>query len=113
MLKTIAIRAMVHAPAIKGLDALKLRHEILQACCQQDFAGRRRRSIGACDGKFIPPRRDLRHMARVQRDGLVATQLRSRGGIELLGRGTFLAEQAADLRRLDNSTCKRDPILSM
>ena len=38
-------------------------------------------------------------MARVQRDGLVATELRSRGGVELPGRGTFLAEQAVDLVR--------------
>ena len=36
-------------------------------------------------------------MAREQRDGLVAIELRSRGGIELPGRSAFLAEKAADL----------------
>ena len=99
MLEAVTIRTMVDAPAIKGLDALKLWHEILQSCCQQDFAAPHRRSIGACDGKFVPPRRNLRHMARIQRDGLIATEFRSRGGIELPWRGTFLAEQATDLVR--------------
>ena len=30
MLEAVTIRAMVHAPAIKGLDALKFQQEILQ-----------------------------------------------------------------------------------
>ena len=37
MLEGVTIRTMVHAAAIKGLDALKLWHEILQARCQQDL----------------------------------------------------------------------------
>ena len=49
----------------------------------------------------------MRHMVRVQRDSLVAFELRSRGGIQLPGRGTFLAEQAADLVR------RRIPVLSI
>ena len=37
MLEAVAIGAMVHAPAIKRLNALKLRHNILQAGRKQDL----------------------------------------------------------------------------
>jgi hypothetical protein len=82
---------MVHAPAIKRLDAFKLWHNILQAGREQDLTGRHGTFIAYCR-KFVLQGGYLLHTTSAQRDRPILLKFRPRDAIKFAGRCTFLAE---------------------